>query len=155
MAQLAAARSPEALETQALGSCVGVVLYDHYARVGGIAHAMLPDVNYAKSSSRSNLAKFVNTALEQLLSRMLELGAQRKHIKARLAGGANMFPDIPTRESVHIGKRNTDAARQYLRSFKIPITAEEIGGSVGRTITLNTVTGKLKVRTIHYGEKEI
>lgn len=155
MAHLAVAKAPDKIETQALGSCVGVVLYDPYAKVGGISHAMLPDVNDAKEGSRGNLAKFVNTALEMLLSKMIDAGANPKYVKAKLAGGANMFPDISKENSPHIGRRNTDAARMYLTKVKIPIVAEDVGGSCGRTIVLDTVTGKLKVRTIAHGEKEI
>lgn len=155
MAQLAVAKSPDFIETQALGSCVGIVLYEPYAKVGGIAHAMLPDVNFAKESSRGNPAKFVNTAIEQLLNTMIEQGANKKYIKAKLAGGANMFPDITREDTMHIGKRNSDAAKEYLDKMKISIVAEETGGSVGRTITLDTDTGKLRVRSIAQGEREI
>lgn len=155
MAQMAVAKAPDKIETQALGSCVGIVLYAPYAKVGGISHAMLPDVNDAKKESRGNPAKFVNTAVEALLSEMMEAGAGIKYIKAKLAGGANMFPDISTEDSPHIGRRNTDAARLYLKRVKIPIVAEDVGGSFGRTIILDTATGKLKVKSFAHGEKEI
>ncbi len=155
MAHFGCAKSPDKLETLALGSCVGIVLYDRFAKVGGISHAMLPDVNYAKKSSRGNLAKFVNTGLEQLLGDMIKNGAKKEHIKAKLAGGANMFPEISRESEGHIGKRNTDAAKVQLKALDIPIIAEDIGGSLGRTITLDTTTGKLHVRSIRYGEKEI
>ena len=154
MAQLAVAKSPDKLETQALGSCVGTVLYDATTKIGGLSHAMLSDINDAKSSSRSNLAKFVNTAIEQLLSKMIELGARKRNIKARLAGGANMFPEIKV-DVLHIGQRNTNTARACLEKAKIPIIAEEIGGNFGRTINLDTETGVLHVRTIAHGEKDI
>ncbi|MDP6685333.1 MAG: chemotaxis protein CheD [Candidatus Omnitrophota bacterium] len=154
MAQLAIAKSPDRLETQALGSCVGTVLYDSYSKIGGISHAMLPDIAESKTSSRGNLAKFVNTALEQLVDKMIRHGARKKNIKARLVGGVNMFPDIKI-YLLHIGKRNTDAARLYLEKADIQIIAEEIGGNFGRTITLDTETGSLHVRTIAHGEKEI
>lgn len=155
MAQLAIAISPDKLETQALGSCVGTVLYDSRQKIGGLSHAMLPDINDAKASSRDNLAKFVNTAIDELIKDMEKKGARRKSIEAKLAGGANMFPDIATKDVMHIGERNIDSARKKLAELGIPIIAEEIGGNFGRTITLDTVTGLLHVRTIAHGEKEV
>lgn len=155
MAKLAVAKGPIEIETQALGSCVGIVLYDPYAKIGGISHAMLPDVNCAKESSRDNTGKFVNTAIEILISKMIKKGANKKFIQAKLAGGANMFPDISTEGAMHIGKRNTEAARKMLEELGIEIIAEDIGGSFGRTITLNTETGKLRVRSLSLGVREI
>lgn len=155
MAQLAVAKSPHILETQALGSCVGIVLYEPHSKIGGISHAMLPDIADAKESSRDNLYKFANTAIQELLNRMVKEGANRKHISARITGGANMFPDIAKQQVMHIGRRNTDADKKKLEELEISITAEDTGGSYGRTIRLDTHTGKLYVKTIMQGEKEI
>lgn len=66
-----------------------------------------------------------------------------------------MFPGIFSNKDRFIGKRNTEAARKKLADLGIPIEAEDIGGSFGRTIILNTLTGKLKVRSAVLGEKEI
>jgi len=155
MAKLGVAQSPDTIETQALGSCVGVVLYDSRVKVGGISHAMLPDINDAKVTSRDNLAKFVNTAIEELLKQMEKYNAGKSFITAKLAGGANMFPDILKGGGMHIGERNAEMARFMLRKLDIPLVAEETGGSFGRTIILDTETGILTVRTITHGLKEI
>jgi chemotaxis protein CheD len=155
MAGLAVAGVPDRLETQALGSCIGIVLYDPHAKVGGLAHAMLPDLHDAKENSRGNLAKFVNTAIDVLVENMVKKGANPKFIKAKLAGGANMFPEISADTANLIGNRNIAAAREALKKVGIPVVAEEIGGNCGRTITMDTITGKLTVRTIAHGEKEI
>jgi chemotaxis protein CheD len=155
MAQAGVAQHPDLIETQALGSCVGVVLYDPYTRIGGIAHAMLPDISDAKENSRGNLEKFANSAIEILIKKMEDLGAKKRFMKAKLVGGANMFPGIFSNVALSIGKRNTDAARTKLAELGILIEAEEIGDSFGRTIVLDTFTGKLKVRTAMLEEIEI
>lgn len=155
MAEFAVGKGDDLIETQALGSCVGVVLYEPYKKIGGISHAMLPSITEAKESSRSNLAKFVDTGIVGLINEMIKQGAMKKYIRAKLAGGANMFPDITNSKSIHIGKRNTEAAKKKLAELEIPITAEETGGSYGRTIILDVSTGKLKVKTFNFGEKEI
>lgn len=155
MAQLAVAKIPDKIETQALGSCVGIVLYDSYTKIGGLAHTMLPEREVVKKSSQINLAKFADTATEELVKKMISEGAKKRFINAKLAGGADMFPEISKQGLTHIGKRNIDAAKAKLKELNIPIIAEDIGGTFGRTITLDTVTGKLKVRSIARGEKEI
>ncbi len=155
MAQMSLAERGDQIETQALGSCVAIILYDPYAKIGGMAHPMLPDIYCAKESSRSNKAKFVNTAAEELLKVMIQRGAQKKFIKAKLAGGANMFPDITREDSDNIGWRNVEAARQKLRELEIVVAAEDVGGHMGRTVVLDVETGILKVRMMTRGEKEI
>ncbi|EKD50238.1 MAG: hypothetical protein ACD_62C00606G0002 [uncultured bacterium] len=155
ISQLSVAKSPDNLETQALGSCVAVVLYDPHVRLGGLAHVMLPNQESAKESSRGDLTKFANTATQALFSLMLENGARRSALEAKLVGGANMFPDISKLNTVHIGRRNTEAAKAKLAQLKIPVVAEDTGGSLGRSIVLDTSTGLLLVRTIRFGEKVI
>lgn len=155
MAQIAVARHPDLIETQALGSCVGITLYDPHSMVGAVAHAMLPDISDAKESSRGNLYKFVNTAIDELLKKMEEAGAKKKFMKAKIFGGANMFPNIASNPNMQIGKRNVDAAKQKLSELDILIEADETGGSFGRTIILDTSTGKVKVRSAMMGEKEV
>jgi len=155
MAQLAVTKSPDRIETQALGSCIGIVLYEPFKKIGGLSHAMLPDMNDVKEDSRTNPAKFVNTAIEKLLKEMTKEGANKMLIEAKLVGGANMFPDISKEASLHIGRRNADAAKDYLNKAGISVIAEDVGGSRGRTISLDTETGRLKVRTVAQGEAEI
>ncbi len=155
MAQFKVVGRPDKIETQALGSCVGTVLFDQSTGMGGISHAMLPDVNEAKETSRGNLGKFVNTAVPKLLDEMLERGANRILIRAKLAGGANMFPDISRGGAPHIGQRNVSAAKKALAELRIPIVADETGGVYGRTIILDTMTGLLNVRSVFHGEKEV
>jgi len=155
MAQALAAKTPVMIEAQALGSCVGIALYDPHACVGGIAHAMLPDVLDARRSSRGNLERFVSTGIDELIKKMEDLGAKKKFMTAKIAGGANMFPNITFRAATPIGSRNITSARNKLAELGIPIEAEETGGSFGRTIILDTVSGKLKVRRATSEEKEI
>lgn len=155
MAQFATAKSPDILETQALGSCVGIVLYESYVKVGGLSHAMLPDIEFAKESSRSNPGKFVNSAMDGLMEEMFSKGAKKQFIKAKIVGGANMFPGIIRQDIIHVGRRNIETAKKKLEELGIPIIAEDTGGHIGRTISLDTSTGVLRVRTAMQGESEI
>ena len=89
MADLAATIAPQNLVTIGLGSCVGICLYDKATKVGGLAHIMLPDSTQGRTMQ--NKAKYADTAIEVLLEEMTKLGAQKRRITAKIAGGAKMF----------------------------------------------------------------
>lgn len=150
MAELAVAASPAVLVTIGLGSCVGVALYDEKVRVGGLAHIMLPEANGARIT---NPAKFADTALPLLVRNMEERGAVPRRLTAKVAGGAQMFQLVQPTETMRIGERNTAAVLKWLGAAGIPVLAQDTGGSWGRTVELDTESGKLLVRTIAHGER--
>ncbi|MFA5536031.1 MAG: chemotaxis protein CheD, partial [Bacillota bacterium] len=63
------AKVPQQIITLGLGSCVGIALFDQYARVGGLAHIMLPDSTQFQRNE--NRAKYADTALPDMLEEML------------------------------------------------------------------------------------
>ncbi len=153
IAELKAARAPVNLISAGLGSCVGICLYDPQAKVGGLAHIMLPDSGQNKDVT--NKAKFADTAVPALVSEMMKLGASKSRIVAKIAGGAQMFVFPNASDVLRIGERNVEAAKKALSREGIPIVAQDTGGNYGRTIELCTTTGKLHIRTIEHGEKII
>jgi chemotaxis protein CheD len=82
----------DVLVTIGLGSCVGIVLYDATARVGGLAHVLLPSPALGRQDSHP--AKFPQTAVPLLLEQMGQHGASIRRISARLIGGASMFSGL-------------------------------------------------------------
>jgi len=153
MADMQAARHPAVLITLGLGSCVGIALYDRTTGTVGLAHCMLPDSTQSKNVT--NIAKFVDTAIDALVANMVALGANRSKIVAKLAGGAQMFNFSQSSDLMKIGLRNVMAAKEKLEQLKIPLISEDTGGNYGRTISLDSATGILQVKTIGYGIKEI
>lgn len=149
--ELNVAVSPVKLSSLGLGSCVGIVLYDSLKKIGGLAHIMLPDSSQV--SNNLNRGKFANTAAEDLVIEMIRIGARKEMMVAKLAGGAHMF-GIES-DVMKIGQRNIAASREALKKLGIPIVAEEVGGSVGRTIELSTETGILRIKTANKIIKEI
>ncbi|NCO41137.1 MAG: chemotaxis protein CheD [Armatimonadetes bacterium CG_4_10_14_3_um_filter_66_18] len=151
IAQLAAAASPTRLISYSLGSCVAVALYHRRAYVGGLAHVMLPE---SDAASPDLPAKFGNQALEPLIASMETLGADRRYLVAKVAGGASLFGTqnggAPT-----IGERNVAAVKESLARARIRVLAEDTGGDYARTVTFSTETGTLTVRTVKHGEYEI
>jgi chemotaxis protein CheD len=141
------------LFTIGLGSCVAIIVYDERARVGGMAHAMLPSPANARPSDV--IGRFVTTAVPALLDRMVEHGADRRAVRARLAGGASMFERILTDYGRKLGPRNVEAARAALAAAGVPIDGEDVGGTHGRSVFLTVADGKLLVTSVHHDDVEL
>jgi len=149
MADLNVTRSPGILTTLGLGSCVGITIYDSVNKIAGLAHVMLPDSTQIKNNS--NVAKFADSAIKKLIMDMCMMGARRDFLKAKIAGGAQMFAFDSTNENMRIGDRNVEASRRILRMYNIPIIANHTGSNYGRTIELYAEDGRLIVKTIGHG----
>jgi chemotaxis protein CheD len=153
MADLRVASRPHILMTAGLGSCVGVCLWDPVAKVGGLAHVMLPSSKQAKKTD--NKGKFADTAIVALIQEMSTMGANVNRIVAKIAGGAQMFKFPGSSDIMRIGDRNSQAVQEMLKEKKIRVLYSDVGGSFGRTIYLDTDTGKLIIRTIQHGERVV
>lgn len=153
MAELRAIVFPDIITTLGLGSCVGIVIYDPILKVGGMAHIMLP---YAvEIRDNINLAKFADTGIPKLVEEIKKLGGIQGRLVAKIAGGAQMFAISQTNDIMRVGYRNVISTKETLEKLGIPLIAEDTGGNVGRTIEFYTETGKLMVKTIGLGIKEI
>jgi chemotaxis protein CheD len=141
------ARERSVLFTIGLGSCVAIALYDADARVGGLAHAMLPKP--LRSRRPAPAGRFVNTAVAELIDMMIEAGAEPARIRARLAGGASMFAALLPESGLRLGKRNIEAARRALGDAGIPVDGEEVFGEHGRSVFLDTGDGSLLVTSVY------
>ena len=153
MADYKVGRAPSTLISYGLGSCVGISLYDTQAKVGGLLHIMLPDSTQARPTD--NPAKFADTGLPVMLKDVLELGASRTRLVAKIAGGAQMFAFANATDIMRVGARNAEAAKKILKEMNIRLLAEDTGGNYGRTVQVNLNDGVYKVKTIDKGEKEI
>mgnify|MGYP000926868417 CR=1 FL=1 len=113
-----------------LGSCIGLVIHDEVKKIGGLAHVMLP-----KSSGKPNerAGKYADTAVEVLVQELKQKGSNINNLKAKLAGGASMFQNFSG--NLNIGERNAEALKEILKQRSIPIVREDIGGTIGRTVT--------------------
>ncbi|KGP92880.1 chemotaxis protein CheD [Pontibacillus chungwhensis BH030062] len=151
IADLNIVQDPGIIRTSGLGSCVGVVIYDLRAKLGGMAHVMLPDSRLAKGD-QIKLAKYADTAIPIMMDLLREEGG--KSFKAKLAGGAQMF-QFSSNDMMRIGPRNLEAVKKQLKDYGIPVVAEDCGGSNGRTIEFNPSNGTLQIRTVNKGVREI
>ena len=149
VADLNVGGAEDVLITVGLGSCVAIALYDAVARVGGLAHILLPSP--ALSRETNNAAKFPQLALPRLLELMAARGANSKRIAARIAGGASMFANLAPSGTIQMGERNIVATRQALSVTGIPLVAEAVGGDFGRTVRLFVTDGRLEVSSVAHG----
>ncbi len=142
IAEIRIGRAPELLVSYGLGSCLGVMLYDRELRCGGLAHTLLPEPGNGMQVTRPG--KFVSTAVHALLEELLAAGAERQRLIAKLCGGAHMFQNSSGKAT--IGERNLVIARDLLQELDIPLVAEDVGGSKGRSCEFRLSDGKVLVR---------
>jgi len=141
-------KNPNVLVTYALGSCVGICLYDSRLQIGGLSHIMLPDSSQF-AHQEINRMKFADTAIVDMVKEMLRLGCDLHRLTAKIAGGAKMFQVQAGSQIGSIGDRNVDSVKQVLNSLQIPILAEETRQNYGRTVYFDLSTGIMRVHSLN------
>jgi chemotaxis protein CheD len=146
-------REPGAvLVTYALGSCIGLAVWDSSTGTGGLLHFMLPSGSLDANKAKQSPAMFADTGVPHLLERMAALGANRKRLSVRAAGGAQVLdPD----GVFNIGKRNYVELKKVLWKAGLMLEAERVGGTVSRTVRLDVQSGRLTVNEAGSGEFEL
>lgn len=144
-------KAPDLLITYALGSCVGICLYDPLVSLGGMAHIILP--NSMECSNRDNKYKFADLACGEMLRTMEYRGARRARMTAKIAGGAQMFVTQSNYPMGNIGQRNVAAVKAALAALGIRIVAEDTGLDYGRTVSFDPQNGSMTVRSVTKGVK--
>lgn len=154
MADLMVIRAPVKLITLGLGSCIGLVVYDSMAKLAGMAHIMLP--NSRGMMGTEKVGKFADTAVPRIIEDMIKLGAVKSRIRAKIAGGAQMF-SLPgmSADFLTVGAKNVSETTKRLRNMGIALAAADTGGNKGRTIEFSTSNWMLKVKTLGKGIREI
>lgn len=148
IAEGAVVHTPTKVRTTGLGSCVGLVLYDTTAGVSGLVHVMLPNI---AGSASGSLAKYADSAVPWMMEQVCQAGAVASRIRAKMAGGAQMFAFAGKSEIMRVGPRNVEAVKEGLLKLGVPVIAEDVGGNVGRTIEFDGVTETLWIRTAMRG----
>lgn len=131
------------LITYALGSCLGITVYDPVAKVGGMLHVMLPSSNVNPEKAKTNPWMFVDTGVPELFKACYKLGAVKKRITLKVAGGANSEDMLG---SFQIGTRNVLMLRKLLWKNGVLIKGMDVGDSLSRTMSLNINTGDVNLR---------
>jgi chemotaxis protein CheD len=138
------------LVTYSLGSCLGVIVYDPIAKVGGLLHAMLPEGKMESHTQGFNPHKYVDTGIPLLFTESYKLGAKKNRLVITVAGGAHVLDDSGY---FNIGKRNITTLRKMFWKNSIMIDKEHIGGTLSRTVRINLINGEVSIKL--GGGKEI
>lgn len=143
------ARQEGTLITYALGSCIGITLYDPNIKLGALIHIMLPNAG----GNTGNVFKFADTGIRETLRKLAAFGGVKSRYICKIAGGAQMFEMTGGGSIGNIGQRNIDSVKQTLRAEGIRIKNQDVGKNYARTMLLDVSTGKVSIRTI--GKPEI
>lgn len=136
-------KQEETLVTYGLGSCIGVTIWDPVTRVGGMLHFMLPESANDLDKARKNPAMYADTGIPMLFKSAYQLGADKKRLMVRVAGGAQVLDGDGV---FNIGKRNYLAMKKIFWKAGVMIHAEEVGGNISRTLRLEVGSGKLMLQ---------
>lgn len=134
----------DVLSTYSLGSCIGVCAYDPVAGVAGLLHFQLPSAAMDQQRAQQNPLMFADTGMAELLRRMAANGADRRRLRVKLAGGAQMLND---NNLFNIGRRNQAAIRKVLWQHGILIDKEDLGGNRPRTLYMKVCDGSVTVKS--------
>ena len=152
LAEIKVVNEPNVLVAHAIGSCVAVIFYDYKTKVAGLAHVMLPSKNGFAGQSKQG--KFADIAIGALMTEMIEHGAKKNRIIAKIAGGACMFKK-KSEDYVNVGQRNVDKIKEILKNLKISLKAEDTGGNYARTVRFYSDNGKATVSSARLGIKDL
>ena len=132
------------ITTHALGSCIGVTVFDAEAKVGGLLHFMLPKPSSPDQADCKPAAMFGTKGIPLLFRMAYELGARKERIIVCAAGGAGFLNDDA---GFQIGKRNRMMMRKLFWKNNIVVAAEETGGSEARTMSIDLSSGTVTIRS--------
>jgi len=141
-------KQSDVLITYSLGSCVGLTLFDPKVGIGGLIHCMLPLSRIDPAKAKTHPEIFTDTGVPMLIQALMGLGANRERLVAKVAGAASLLDE---RGVFKIGERNYVVLRKVLWKNNIPIAAEDVGGTISRSMALHVATGKTLIR---YGGQE-
>lgn len=151
IADMKITRAPGVLITYALGSCIGICVYDPVLHLAGMIHIMLPEIA-GFTNGRENIFKYADSGIPEMLRKMEVFGASKRRMTAKIAGGAKMF-DIPGTGGLgNIGERNAESVKATLRREGIHLLNQDIGSNYARTLVFDASTGETKIRAYGHGE---
>lgn len=131
--------------THALGSCLGITIYDPVAQVGGLLHVMLPLSSVDNEKAKHNPMMFVDTGVPKLFKDCYEAGALKQRLDVKVAGGSSLHASEDD-DYFQIGKRNFLVLRKLLWKNGVLLKSYDVGGSESRTLTLDIDSGAVTIR---------
>ncbi|MCI8659538.1 MAG: chemotaxis protein CheD [Lachnospiraceae bacterium] len=138
--------------TYALGSCIGITLYDPAIKLGGLLHIMLPS---RTDPNDPKVFKYADSGIHEMIRKLTAFGMVKSRTIVKIAGGAKMFDIKGNTDFGNIGQRNAAMVKKILMEERLRISAEDTGGAYARTMLLNVATGDVFIRTVGKPEKKL
>ncbi len=153
IADMKLCRAPGVLVTYALGSCIGICLYDNVIKTAAMVHIMLPTA--PPGVPVENVYKFADTGVKEAVRKMVAFGAVRSRMICKIAGGAKMFETFNNPEWGNIGARNAKSVKEALRREGIRLVNEDVGADYARTLFFDSATGIGTIKAFGKPEKKL
>ncbi len=134
----------DTLITYSLGSCIGVVIWDEKAKVGGLLHYMLPESSLDPEKAQVKPYMFADSGVPRFFKAAYALGADKSRLVVKVFGGGQIMDSDGV---FNIGKRNYMILRKMFLKNKIIIAKEDVGGTVNRTVSLEVGSGITRLKT--------
>jgi len=135
--------SPDAeIVTHALGSCVGVCLWDSVSRVAGMLHFLLPEAKLNPERAARQPATFADSGIPLLFQAAYRAGAVKSRLRVQLLGGAAITGGPG---GLDVGRRNGLIAKKLLWQNGVLVKGESLGGTDSRTVSLCAADGRVVV----------
>jgi chemotaxis protein CheD len=129
----AVSSDPLEVLTTLLGSCVAACIRDPVAGVGGMNHFLLP------GETGSVDVRYGVHAMELLVNGLLQQGARRDRLTARIFGGGRMVEGLSD-----VGAMNVAFAERFFRDEGIPLEGGSTGGVRARRLQFWPVSGRTR-----------
>ncbi|WP_022664551.1 HDOD domain-containing protein [Desulfospira joergensenii] len=127
-----------------LGTCLGVTLFDHTTRTGGLIHILLPEPPGMGQGKFPE--KYASTGIPLLIEQLKNLGCRTENLRATLAGGGLVGPVNRQDMGLDIGGRSAEIAANILKNEGIHIICSETGGFFNCTLELDMATGEARIK---------
>lgn len=144
--QWSVSKDPDVLVSLGIGSCVAVCFYDNKNKIGGLAHIMLPshqNTNVAPLPEAE--AQYAGDGIDAVLAKMLLMGCEIQNIKAKIAGGSEMFSNLRLSPQ-SLGSQNVMSVKTELSKHRVALLSEDTGGHVGRSLWFYLDSGEIEIK---------
>lgn len=136
----------DVLITYALGSCLGITVYDIKLKRAGLLHCMLPDSSLDRNKAAGNPFLYVDSGMKTMLDDFYRRGSRKHDLLIRVAGGSSSKVN-EEEDFFQIGRRNFVSLRKYLWDEGLMLKAYDVGGYGSRTVTLEVGNGKMLIKS--------
>ncbi|WP_432450269.1 chemotaxis protein CheD [Aliiroseovarius marinus] len=130
---------PSTVIATLLGSCVSACMWDPEQRVGGMNHVLFVDDN---ENGAEIMGHAVN-GMELLINGLVNLGADRRNLRAKVFGGASMIEGLSV-----AGQRNAEFILDFLDREGIQYLGGDTGGVKARRLEFFPTSGNARQKLV-------